>query len=143
MTDESRSSDSDSSRGPAETRRHKWLEATAAVVGAALASATLVVLVWEGLRGTDAPPDVTLEVVGITPSAGGYVVEVRAENLGDRTAAELVFEGVLTDHGHVVEAVQGTFDYVPSRSRRRGGLVFEHDPRALSLKVRALGFAEP
>jgi uncharacterized protein (TIGR02588 family) len=135
-------SSSSSSRSGGSPRRHRWLEITAALVGVTLALVTLGVLVWDGLQGVG-PPDVAIEVVEIVPGQGGYLVEVDADNRGNRTATDLQFEGVLSDHGREVETAEGTIDYVPSRSRRRGGLVFEHDPRGLELEIHVRGFGLP
>ena len=131
-----------SSRSRGSPQRHRGLEVTVALVGATLAIVTLGVLVWDGLQGAG-PPDVTMEIVEIVPGKRGFLVEVRAENHGNRTAADLQFEGVLSDHGREVETVEGSIDYVPGRSRRRGGLVFEQDPRGLDLELHVRGFGLP
>jgi uncharacterized protein (TIGR02588 family) len=43
----------------------------------------------------------------------------------------------------VVETSETTFDYVPSRSQREGGLVFTADPRGYALTLQAKGYIEP
>ncbi len=119
------------------------LEAIAAAIGAVLALATLGIIVWDGISDQGRPALVTLRAGAVTEHEAGYVVEVVAENSGDATAAALLVEGSLRQGDQVVETSETTFDYVPSRSQREGGLVFTADPRAYALTLQAKGYIEP
>jgi uncharacterized protein (TIGR02588 family) len=121
----------------------RLLEGIAGIVGAVIALATLSVIVWDGLRGGAAPPLVEIEALGIVEQQNGYLLEIIAHNAGDRTAAGLGVEGTLSRDGEIVETATTTFDYVPSRSQRRGGLFFSIDPREYQAELRATGYIEP
>ena len=126
-----------------ESPAKRRLEAIAAVIGAVLALATLGIIVWDGISDQGRPALVTLRAGTVTEHEAGYVVEVVAENSGDATAAALLVEGSLRQGDRVVETSETTFDYVPSRSQREGGLVFTADPRAYALTLQAKGYIEP
>ena len=128
--------------GP-ESRAKRRLEAIAASIGAILALVTLGIIAWDGIRDEGRPALVTLTAGAITEHDAGYVVEVVARNSGDATAAALLIEGSLRLGEQVVETSETTFDYVPSRSERQGGLSFAADPRAHTLTLQAKGYIEP
>ncbi len=130
---------SDKPESPAKRR----LEFVAALIGAGLALTTLGIIVWDGIADAGRPAFVTLRAGDIHPYAGGAVVEIVAINSGDQTATELLVEGSLVQGDRVLETSEATFDYVPSRSERRGGLVFTLDPKGLELRLRAKGYIEP
>lgn len=132
--------DKDSESESAAKRR---LEAFASVIGALLAMATLGIIVWDGIKDEGRPALVTVTADEVHEHEGGFVLEVVASNSGDETAADLLVEGSLKQGDQVVETSEATFDYVPSRSQRRGGLTFENDPRLFELKLQAKGYVEP
>jgi uncharacterized protein (TIGR02588 family) len=70
-------------------------------------------------------------------------MRIRARNLSAASVAQVEIEGVLKQDDKVIEAAHTTFDYVPGKSIRRGGLFFTQDPRVFEIKLRALGYAEP
>ena len=136
---EDRSKDEETPESPAKRR----LEAIAASIGAILAVVTLGIIVWDGIRDEGRPALVTLTAGPITQHEAGYVVEVIARNSGDATAAALLVEGSLRRGDQVIETSETTFDYVPSRSQREGGLTFAADPRGYTLTLQAKGYIEP
>lgn len=128
---------------PSEDPVKRRLEATAAAIGAVLAIGTLGVIVWDGVRDQDRPALVTLKAEATHAHEPGFVVEIVAFNSGDETAAALLVEGTLRQGDQVIETSQATFDYVPIRSERRGGLIFSQDPRRFELVLTAKGYIEP
>jgi uncharacterized protein (TIGR02588 family) len=104
---------------------------------------TLGIIVWDGIAGDGSPPEIVVEPLAVHAHEGGYVVELLVENRGDTTAAAVAVEGTLARAGAAVETSTASFDYVPSRSQRRGGLFFTADPREYDATVRATGYAEP
>ena len=128
--------------GP-ESPAKRWLEAAAALIGGLLAIATLGIIIWDGLEGEDAPPFVLVESRGVHADEAGFVLEVRATNRGDRAAAQVVVEGELKRGEESVATSETTFDYVPSRSHRDGGLFFAEDPRGFAVLLRAKGYVDP
>jgi uncharacterized protein (TIGR02588 family) len=118
-------------------------EWVAGIVGFALTSATLVFLLYRGLTDGPALPDIVVEAEQVVEVSQGYMVPIRAVNRGSRTAADVKIEGELSSGGAVHETAETTFDYVPSRSERRGGLFFSKDPRQGQLTLRPKGFETP
>lgn len=118
------------------------LEWGVAALGFLLVLCTLGFLLYRAFFVPDTPPDVSLRVVSVQPSSGGYLVLLEAVNRGGETAAELLVEGELRQGGQVVETGELTFDFLPPDSVREGGLFFRRDPRA-GLELRAKSFREP
>lgn len=135
--------DAGNSEDRPESPAKQQLEFIAALIGAALTLATLGIIVWDGIQEEGRPALVTLRAEAVHPHEAGFVVEVVAENSGDDTAADLLIEGSLMQGGEAVETSEATFDYVPSRSERRGGLIFAQDPAMFQLKLQAKGYIEP
>ena len=135
------SSPKESLQAPAGTPAIEW---AAAALGAALTLFVAGVVGWEALYGREAkPPSISAERLGVSPVTGGYVVEIRVANRGGRPAAQVMVEGELASPGAQPEVAEATFDYIPDRSARKGGLFFKSDPASGTLTLRAKGFAEP
>lgn len=107
--------------------------------------ATTGYLTYRGVTAPQGPPSVHLEVQRIEPVEGGYVVVVEARNTGGTTAAQLEVQGELLSGGRVLDVDGFVIDYLPPDSVRRGGLMFESDPRApgVELRVEPAGYSEP
>jgi uncharacterized protein (TIGR02588 family) len=129
--------------GQAQQQSTPWLEWLASGLGLVLAVGAIVYIAWEGLQRTGLPPVVTVHGERTVETAAGYVVEIRAINQGDTTAAMVEVEGELMRDGETVETGSATFDYLPSHSERKGGLFFKQDPRLHTLQIRAKGFVHP
>jgi uncharacterized protein (TIGR02588 family) len=91
----------------------------------------------------DAVPRLVVQVDTVVAYRSGYAVEFRAINDGDATAANVQVHGELRADTGVVEQSESTIDFVPARSWREGGLVFQNDPRRYRLEVRPVGFNRP
>lgn len=118
------------------------LEWIAAGIGGALILAVVAVLSWEIVTGDDRPPTFVAQSLGVTPVAGGFIVEIEVENRGDRPAAQVEVEGELS-WGDAKETAGVTFDYVPGHSTRTGGLFFKSDPTKGELELTSKGFTDP
>lgn len=119
----------------------EWITA---VLGAALVLSTIGFMLYQATQNQQLPPAVMVKVGGIEQLGGIYVVQVNTYNLGDKTAASVKVEGILTNReGRQIETSEAELDYVPSHSIRQAGLFFTHDPKAYTLAVRATGFQVP
>lgn len=118
-------------------------ERVVAALGLLLVLATLGFLLYEGIWGGQAPPDVNVEPQGIFESGESYLVEFKARNDGDQTAANVRITGVLVRDGQVLEQAEVTMDYVPAGSMQAGGLYFRNDPRRGELTLGASGYQVP
>ena len=119
-----------------------WEWAVAAV-GALLVLSVVGLMLYEALTEPSTPPQIEVSVDTIVQNEYGYVVQFQARNHGQITAAGLVVEGELKSDTGTVEKAQVTIDYVPSESRRKGGLLFTHDPRRYTVSVSAKGYDVP
>ncbi|KSB91312.1 hypothetical protein AS593_05490 [Caulobacter vibrioides] len=130
-----------SAAGRASRDEPPLLEWISAAIGLACALVAIGFVGWDALLGERSPPAVEVRLMAVTPTPHGFVAEVEAINHGGSPAAQVAIEGVLSGEGEP-ETAQATLDYIPERSRAKGGLVFEHDPRAGRLVLRAKGFAD-
>ena len=118
----------------------EWI---AASIGLVLMLGALWVLLSHGLSGNDGPPDVTLRVVAVQRTTGGWLVRFEARNGGDETASELGVRGELVAGDSAVETAETTLDYLPGGSTRTGGLFFARDPASARLRLTATGYRDP
>lgn len=126
---------------PPQTPVLEWVAAT---VGLLATAAVTGVIGWELLTGGDTPPDIRVALKQVAALEDGYVAEIEVVNRGERPAAQVTVEGVLTPNADgQAETSDAVFDYVPDGSARTGGLFFKTDPRLGDLELRAKGFVEP
>ncbi|ANK77094.1 TIGR02588 family protein [Ensifer adhaerens] len=128
--------------GSVENRRAHWIEWTTGAVSTILITALIGWISYQAATQADGPPDLSVTIVSSAGSAGGYLVMFDVNNAADRTAAAVVVRGEITDNDNVIETAEITLDYVPARSKARGGLIFRNDPAGRS-RVSATGFSEP
>lgn len=126
--------------GKEKTSRWEWAVGT---VSALLVLGTIGFMLYQGLTAPGTSPRITLQVDTIVEAEKGYVVEFRARNRGNSTAAGLGVEGELKSDTGTVETSEATVDYVPGHSERRGGLFFTEDPRRYTLELRPKGYDRP
>lgn len=117
------------------------LEWIVAGLGLLIVGSTLSLMVYEAVAGDHSPPDVTFSVTSITKVGQGYRVDFTAYNQGGKTASEVQVEGKVS--GPDAETAEGTFDFIPPHSSRRGGLFFENDPAGGKLGFRTISYREP
>ncbi len=152
-----------SSQGPAtqrqtQSRQEKskdtpLSEKVIGAIGLLLVLCTVGYLLYESLQ-TEGPPEIVLTATNVIAQEHNYLVEVTVFNRGEQTVQSLSVTGTLVPRGtssdeqsnsesSVVESNEITFDYVPHRSRRQGGIIFSHDPRQYDLKLEAGGYLTP
>ena len=83
-------------------------------------------------------PLLEAQVVRIETGPVGHVVLFDVANRSGQTAADVQVTGTLGG-----EESQVSIDYVPGRSRARGGLLFRGDPRRQPVEIRVTGYREP
>jgi uncharacterized protein (TIGR02588 family) len=96
---------------------------------------------WDAAFGVASPPSIEVRLVEVQPGPYGFLARIEAVNHGGEPVAQVEVEGVLGDDAQAQTAT-ATFDYIPEGSSATGGLIFEDDPRARPLKLRATGFAD-
>lgn len=131
--------------GPDEAARARpplieWLVGGASAL---LVAAMLGFIVYQAVTANGSTPILAVEVLGIEPTPTGFRVAFRARNEGGATAAQVTVEGTVRAGEATLETSEVTLDYVPPGSGRTGALLFENDPRAHALDLRAHGHADP
>jgi uncharacterized protein (TIGR02588 family) len=112
-------------------------------IGLVIVSGVLGFLLYAALGKNHLPPDVALSIDSVAPTGNGYLVKITAVNQGSSTAEGVIVEGQLKNGTEVLERSQTTLEYLPPRSKKRGGLFFSRDPRRFELQVRPFGYEEP
>lgn len=111
-------------------------------LGLLLTVGALGFMLWAAFQPASGP-SLSVQAVGMERAASGWVVEVEVGNAGRDTAAAVEVEGVLSAGGREIETSAMVLDYVPGQGKRRGGLVFENDPRTNELKLQTRGYVRP
>ncbi|QNM82505.1 TIGR02588 family protein [Sphingomonas sabuli] len=119
------------------------LEWVAAGLGLILILGTFAFLAIEGLRGETSPPLLSVRPVSAERSSDAHLIEIEVENTSDRTAAAVTIEAALKSGERDIETSSATFDYVPGKSTRKGGMLFIRDPRHYRLELRVTGYQNP
>jgi uncharacterized protein (TIGR02588 family) len=127
-------------RGGSDIPLFEWL---VAAIGLVLVTGSIAFLLYEAVRGSEAPPDVIVRVESVSPVEAGYLVRFRAVNRGGQTAAGLLVRGDLKGEAEVVETSEARLDYLPAGSERQGGLYFRENPDRFRLEIRARGYERP
>lgn len=119
------------------------LEWVIGVVGVAIVIGVVGVLLYEAVAGDKSPPDVKLTVKSTAPLQNGFLVKVRAENIGGEPAARVSITAEVWEQSKVVESSETQFEHLPPHSFREAGVFFQRDPRPNEIRLRALGYEEP
>lgn len=118
----------------------EWL---AAGLGLVLTLAVIGYLLAEALRDRAGPPSLSVRAERAERTQGGYVLPLVVINSSHATAGGVEVRGTLEQNGEVVEERRVTFAYVPGRGEARGGLIFQHDPHRLQVRLVAEGYEDP
>ncbi len=140
------SRESPEQRGKSKQGRPSATEWLVGGIATFLVLAGIGFLAYEAWHGTSSPPLLRVRAERILPQpAGGYVVEIVAENQGGTTARGLVVKGKLLGPGsvQVMETSTTTLSWVPAHADREGGLFFSHDPRQYRLEITPEGYDRP
>lgn len=127
------------SRG-ASTPLLEWISGA---IGLAILLATIGFLGWGAFTRGAETPALEAAVERVVSGASGHTVVVAVRNTSAAMAADVEVEGRLAAGDDSPLTSTAKIDYVPGRSTRRVGLVFEAPPAAGALEVRVLGYREP
>lgn len=122
---------------PKTPLRRPVLEWVTAGFGLLVVLAALGQILSEALSGPDGPPDLSLTAGAARQTAAGWVIEVRAFNDGDETAAGVKIEGRLGQ-----ETATAELDYVPAHGEALASMRFDGDPRD-AVELTLQGWREP
>jgi uncharacterized protein (TIGR02588 family) len=111
--------------------------------GAVLVAGAVGFMTYEAFFGDATPPRIEVAIDKVLPSGDRYLAMLSVTNHGGTAAAQVVVEGDLRAGDETLESSSVTLNYVPAGSRRRAGLLFQHDPRKYQLRVAPRGFELP
>ena len=103
----------------------------------------VIALVVSEIPGGKAPPSPAVEVGGVGERDGRFVVPVRVENRGERTAADVRVDATLTVDGEDVEEADLLVDFLSGGEKEDLEFVFDEDPDEGTLDVRVTGYRLP
>lgn len=124
-------------------RQGSFLEWIVSGIGAALVVAIVAYLFYVEATSSKLPPVISVSVTSVQQTERDHVATFEAVNDSDATAANVRIEGTLRMDGRIVETAVANLDYLPGRSRRRGGLYFKEDPRDGTLTLQAKSYMVP
>jgi len=119
------------------------LEWVIGALGLVIVTAVVGVLIYEAIAGDKSPPEVKLTVQSIAPLQHGFLVKLRAENIGGEPAARVAITAELWQQSKVVELSETQFEHLPPHSSREAGVFFQRDPQLHEIRLRALGYEAP
>jgi uncharacterized protein (TIGR02588 family) len=126
-----------------DARRIPRSEWAVAIGGLVLVVGVIAYLIQVALTDKDTPPDITVTAVDVAPASGGYLVRIEAFNSGGQAAADVRIDATLRQDGAAIERRDLSFDFLPTRSKRRGGVVFRHNPDAFQMELSVVSHREP
>lgn len=119
------------------------LEWVIGAIGLVIVAAAVGVLLYEAVAGDKSPPDMKLTVQSISQRQSGFLVKIRAENIGGEPAARVEIAAELMEKGRVVESSGTQFDHLPPHSAREAGLFFQRDPRLGEVRLQTRSYEDP
>ncbi|MGI9036029.1 MAG: TIGR02588 family protein [Pyrinomonadaceae bacterium] len=119
------------------------LEWIAAGIGLVLVVGAIGFMLYQAIISKSAPPEIKITVISVAAVETGYLVIFEAENTGEETASNVAIKGEIKNGNESVEKSDVTLDYVPSHSKRKGGLYFSKNPQQFNLEIRAAAYAQP
>lgn len=119
------------------------LEWVIGALGLVIVTAVVGVLIYEAVAGDKSPPDIKLTVHSIASLQNGFLVKVRAENIGGEPAARVSITAEVWEQSKVSESSETQFEHLPPHSFRDAGVFFQRDPRPNEIRLRALGYEVP
>lgn len=125
------------------SRDAHWVEWATGILCTLLVVAMTGWIGYEAMISSGGTPDLSVRITRQQATALGHQVSFVVENRGTRTAAAVPVTGTLSDGDTIIETREVTFDYVPEQSSASGTLLFEEDPAAHRLDLRASGYADP
>ncbi|KXG87232.1 hypothetical protein [Agrobacterium bohemicum] len=125
-----------------EAQNPHWLEWLTGLVSAVIVLAVVGWIAKDAFRDQDTTPDLGATVVTTEQRSNKFQVLFEVSNGASATASQVTVHGEILDGSDIVEKASTILDYVPGKSKARGGLIFKNDPTGrIILNVSA--FNEP
>lgn len=125
-----------------EAQNPHWVEWLTGLVSAVIVLAVIGWIAKDAFTDQDTTPDLAATVVTTEQRSNGFQVSFEVSNGASATASQVTVQGEILDGSHVVEKASTVLDYVPGKSKARGGMIFKNDPTGrIALHVSA--FNEP
>jgi uncharacterized protein (TIGR02588 family) len=112
-------------------------------LGGLLVIASIGYLIFAEAAGGATAPQLEFVTQKTEQQSDGYVVEFKATNHSNFSAAKVKVRGELRSGGDVIETAETELDYLPAFSSRAAGLYFQHDPEKSDLRIFPVSYADP
>jgi uncharacterized protein (TIGR02588 family) len=119
------------------------LEWIVSITGTLIFFFTLSFVLYNAVTNSHSPADINIRVLSFQPNGNDFLLNIEVENKGDASVEGLEIAAILQDNESEIERGVTTFDYVPGRSKRKGGIFFKKNPGDYQIQLRPLGFEEP
>jgi uncharacterized protein (TIGR02588 family) len=126
-----------------ESNDPHWIEWVTGLISAVLVISLIGFVGKAALMDRDTSPDLSSTVLRTEARSDGYQVLFEISNKSSETAAGVVVHGEIVQGEITLESNEITLDYVPGRSRAKGGFIFRTNPDGQDLRLRATAFSEP
>lgn len=112
-----------------EAKNPHWIEWVTGLVSAMIVLAVVSWIAKDALKDQDTSPDLSTTLLITEQRSNGFQVSFEVSNVASATASQVTVHGEIRDGSDVVERASTVLDYVPGRSKARGGLIFRNDPK--------------
>ena len=132
-----------SSQANIDDAKPHWIEWLTGLVSAVIVLAVIAWIGKDALMDRDSSPALKGVALQTEKQSEGYQVHFEMRNESSATASDVTVHGEIRNGETLVETSQTKLDYVPGRSRTKGGLIFQADPTGKTIIIRASAYNEP
>lgn len=126
-----------------EAKDPHWIEWVTGLVSALIVIVVIGLIAKDAFTDTDVSPELAVSVTATEQRSGGSQIAFEISNKASVTASQVTIRGDVREGETIVESAETVVDYVPGRSKARGGLIFRSDLSGRTVDVRASSFNEP
>jgi uncharacterized protein (TIGR02588 family) len=126
-----------------ESNDPHWIEWVTGLISAILVISLIGFVGNAAVMYHDTAPDLSSTVLRTEARSEGYQVLFEISKKSSEAAAGVVVRGEIVQGDTTLESTEIKLDYVPGRSRAKGGFIFRINPDEKDLRLRAAAFSEP
>lgn len=125
-----------------EVENPHWIEWLTGLVSAVIVLTVIVWIAKDVFEDQDVTPD--LAVIGLVTEhrSNGFQVLFEVSNSSSATASQVSVNAEILDGSNTIEKASTILDYVPGKSKARGGVIFRNDPTG-RINFHVSAFNEP
>lgn len=120
-----------------------WIEWLTGLLSTLVVLAVIGLITKDAFTDKDVSPDLLVSVTRTEQRSGGSQVAFEVFNSASVTASQVTVRGEVKEGDAVIEQAETVMDYVPGRSKAKGGLIFTSDLAGKTVELRASSYNEP